>query len=239
MTTQRDWGFKTRAMHAGARPDPQTGARAVPIYQTSSFVFTDTADAANLFALQKYGSIYSRIANPTVAVFEERLANLEGGHRRRRDRQRPVRGVRHLRRPRGRRRPHRRGGEPLRRHVHPAGRDDAPFRREHHLRARDGPGRLRGGDHPADEGDLLRGHRQPVRRGRRPRAGWRTSRTPPASRSWSTRRWPRPTCAARSSTAPTSSCTRRRSSSAGTARRSAGWSSSRVASTGPTASSRS
>jgi O-acetylhomoserine (thiol)-lyase len=79
MSTQRDWGFRTRAVHAGARPDPHTGARAVPIYQTSSFVFTDTADAANLFALQKYGSIYSRIANPTVAVFEERLANLEGG----------------------------------------------------------------------------------------------------------------------------------------------------------------
>ena len=77
--TERDWGFRTRALHAGARPDPATGARAVPIYQTTSFVFEDTADAANLFALQKYGSIYSRIANPTVAAFEERIANLEGG----------------------------------------------------------------------------------------------------------------------------------------------------------------
>jgi O-acetylhomoserine (thiol)-lyase len=77
--TDRDWGFRTRALHAGARPDPATGARAVPIYQTTSFVFEDTADAANLFALQKYGSIYSRIANPTVATFEERIANLEGG----------------------------------------------------------------------------------------------------------------------------------------------------------------
>ena len=77
--TERDWGFRTRALHAGARPDPATGARAVPIYQTTSFVFEDTADAANLFALQKYGSIYSRIANPTVATFEERIANLEGG----------------------------------------------------------------------------------------------------------------------------------------------------------------
>src|SRR5688572_29648006 len=75
----RDWGLRTRAIHAGARPDPATGARAVPIYQTTSFVFEDTADAANLFALQKYGSIYSRIANPTVATFEERIANLEGG----------------------------------------------------------------------------------------------------------------------------------------------------------------
>ncbi|HEY0397224.1 MAG TPA: O-acetylhomoserine aminocarboxypropyltransferase/cysteine synthase family protein, partial [Acidimicrobiia bacterium] len=58
--------------------DPTTGARAVPIYQTTSFVFEDTADAADLFALQKYGNIYSRIANPTVASFEERLASLEG-----------------------------------------------------------------------------------------------------------------------------------------------------------------
>jgi len=75
----RTWGFRTRAVHAGARPDPTTGARAVPIYQTTSFVFEDAADAADLFALQKYGNIYSRIANPTVAAFEERMASLEGG----------------------------------------------------------------------------------------------------------------------------------------------------------------
>jgi O-acetylhomoserine (thiol)-lyase len=72
-------GFRTRAVHAGGRPDPTTGARAVPIYQTSSFVFGDTAEAADLFALQTYGHIYSRISNPTVAAFEERLATLEGG----------------------------------------------------------------------------------------------------------------------------------------------------------------
>ncbi|MFC5060677.1 O-acetylhomoserine aminocarboxypropyltransferase/cysteine synthase family protein [Actinomycetospora atypica] len=74
----RPWGFATRAVHAGAVPDDAVGARAVPIYQSTSFVFTDTADAANLFALQKYGNIYSRIANPTVAAFEERVASLEG-----------------------------------------------------------------------------------------------------------------------------------------------------------------
>ncbi len=73
------WGFRTRAVHAGNRPDPATGARAVPIYQTTSFVFEDAADAADLFALQKYGNIYTRIANPTVAAFEERMASLEGG----------------------------------------------------------------------------------------------------------------------------------------------------------------
>ncbi|TNC22505.1 O-acetylhomoserine aminocarboxypropyltransferase/cysteine synthase family protein [Amycolatopsis alkalitolerans] len=77
--TERSWGFRTRALHAGGSPDPATGARAVPIYQTTSFVFEDAADAANLFALQKYGNVYSRIGNPTVAAFEERLASLEGG----------------------------------------------------------------------------------------------------------------------------------------------------------------
>jgi O-acetylhomoserine (thiol)-lyase len=76
--SDRQWGFRTRAVHAGGRPDPTTGARAVPIYQTTSFVFEDTADAADLFALQKYGNIYTRIANPTVASFEERVASLEG-----------------------------------------------------------------------------------------------------------------------------------------------------------------
>ncbi|WP_250445369.1 O-acetylhomoserine aminocarboxypropyltransferase/cysteine synthase family protein [Actinotalea sp. C106] len=76
---ERRWGFRTRALHAGGVPDAATGARAVPIYQTTSFVFNDTADAANLFALQKYGNIYSRIGNPTVAAFEERMASLEGG----------------------------------------------------------------------------------------------------------------------------------------------------------------
>ena len=75
----RQWGFRTRSLHAGAQPDPTTGARAVPIYQSTSFVFEDTADAADLFALQKFGMIYSRIANPTTSAFEERMASLEGG----------------------------------------------------------------------------------------------------------------------------------------------------------------
>jgi O-acetylhomoserine (thiol)-lyase len=73
------FGFRTRSVHAGGRPDATTGARAVPIYQTTSFVFEDALDASTLFALQKFGNIYSRIANPTVAVFEERMASLEGG----------------------------------------------------------------------------------------------------------------------------------------------------------------
>ncbi len=77
--TDHEFGFRTRALHAGATPDATTGARAVPIYQTTSFIFEDTKDAASLFALQKFGNIYSRIGNPTVAAFEERIASLEGG----------------------------------------------------------------------------------------------------------------------------------------------------------------
>lgn len=72
-------GFDTLAIHAGARPDPTTGARTTPIYQSASFVFEDTAHAASLFNLEIPGHIYSRISNPTVAVFEQRVAALEGG----------------------------------------------------------------------------------------------------------------------------------------------------------------
>jgi len=75
----REFGFETRQVHAGQRPDPNTGARAVPIFQTTSYVFEDPESAAAYFNLQEYGNTYSRIMNPTVAVFEERVANLEGG----------------------------------------------------------------------------------------------------------------------------------------------------------------
>ena len=71
--------LSTQALHAGQVPDPTTGARAVPIYQTTSFVFKDSDHAANLFALKEFGNIYTRIMNPTQAVFEERIAALEGG----------------------------------------------------------------------------------------------------------------------------------------------------------------
>jgi O-acetylhomoserine (thiol)-lyase len=72
-------GFATRAIHAGQRPDPTTGARAMPIYQTTSYVFEDVDSAAAYFNLQEYGNTYARIMNPTVAAFEERVASLEGG----------------------------------------------------------------------------------------------------------------------------------------------------------------
>jgi O-acetylhomoserine (thiol)-lyase len=74
-----EFGFATRALHAGQRPDPYTGARAVPIYQTVAYVFEDVASAAATFDLQEYGNTYARVMNPTVAVLEERVADLEGG----------------------------------------------------------------------------------------------------------------------------------------------------------------
>jgi O-acetylhomoserine (thiol)-lyase len=73
----KEFGFDTRSIHAGQRPEPYTGARAVPIFQTTSYVFEDPDSAAAYFNLQEYGNTYSRIMNPTVAVFEERVANLE------------------------------------------------------------------------------------------------------------------------------------------------------------------
>ena len=79
MEESRRFGFETRQVHAGQRPDPNTGARAVPIYQTTSYVFEDPESAAAYFNLQEYGNTYSRIMNPTLAAFEDRVANLEGG----------------------------------------------------------------------------------------------------------------------------------------------------------------
>ena len=70
-------GFETRQIHAGQQPDPTTGARALPIYQTTSYVFNSTEHAANLFALKELGNIYTRIMNPTQAVVEERIAALD------------------------------------------------------------------------------------------------------------------------------------------------------------------
>ena len=79
MTTERSFGFSTRQLHAGQQPDPTTGSRAVPIYQTTSFQFNDTDHAARLFALEEFGNIYTRIMNPTTDVLEQRVAALEGG----------------------------------------------------------------------------------------------------------------------------------------------------------------
>src|SRR6202451_1919771 len=77
--TPRNFGFNTRALHAGHVPDAASNARAVPIYQTTSYVFNNSDHAATLVGLQTFGNIYTRIMNPTTAVFEERMASLEGG----------------------------------------------------------------------------------------------------------------------------------------------------------------
>ena len=79
MTQQPHWSFETRQIHAGQEPDPATGARALPIYQTTSFVFPDAGVAADRFALKDLGPIYTRIGNPTQQVVEDRIASLEGG----------------------------------------------------------------------------------------------------------------------------------------------------------------
>jgi O-acetylhomoserine (thiol)-lyase len=79
MSSERQLGFSTRQLHAGQQPDPTTGSRAVPIYQTTSYQFRDSEHAANLFALRELGNIYTRIMNPTTDVLEQRLASLEGG----------------------------------------------------------------------------------------------------------------------------------------------------------------
>src|SRR5512135_3824352 len=75
----REFGFETLCLHAGQIPDAQTGSRAVPIYQTTSYVFDSAEHAASLFNLQTFGNVYTRLSNPTTAVFEERVAALEGG----------------------------------------------------------------------------------------------------------------------------------------------------------------
>lgn len=79
MAAERQFGFSTRALHAGTPPDPSNGARAMPIYMSTSYVFDSTEHAAELYSLRSYGNIYTRISNPTVAAFEEKIASLEGG----------------------------------------------------------------------------------------------------------------------------------------------------------------
>jgi len=79
MSDISNWGFETKQIHVGGDPDPATGARAVPIYQTTSYEFRDAEHAANLFALAEVGNIYTRIMNPTQAALEARLNALEGG----------------------------------------------------------------------------------------------------------------------------------------------------------------
>ena len=80
MTNNKNYGLATLGVRAGQTPDPATGAQAVPIYQTTSYVFKDSDEAARRFALQEFGQIYSRLTNPTSDVFEARIAAIEGGN---------------------------------------------------------------------------------------------------------------------------------------------------------------
>ena len=129
------YGFETRAIHAGAAPDPTTGARTTPIFQTTAYVFDDVDHAASLFNLHNFGYIYSRLTNPTVAVLEERVASLEGGRAAVRRRVRPCGAVPDLRHDDGAGRRVRRLAQSLRRladAVRPVVQEawlDLPFRR--------------------------------------------------------------------------------------------------------------
>ena len=236
----RDWGMRTRAIHAGARPDPTTGARAVPIYQTTSFVFEDTEDAADLFALQKYGNIYTRLGQPDRG----RVRGADRDAWRAGSAPSPPAPARRPRRCCSRscatRGDHIVASQrALRRHLHAAERDAAPARHRDDVRRRPTT-RTRS---PPRSSPAARSsstpRSSPTRRARSPTSRrWRRSRTTRACRSRSTRRSPRPTCAGRWTSAPTSSCTRRPSTSAATAPRSAARSSTPAASRGTTATSR-
>ena len=175
--------FETLAIHAGAQPDPATGARATPIYQTTSFVFDDVDHAASLFGLQQFGNIYTRIMNPTQAVLEERVAALEGGtaalavasgHAAQ------LIVFQTLMQP----------GRRVRRLAQALWRLDQPVRpRLQVVRLAGEVGRsrgrleLRGGDHRQDQGDLHRIDRQSRRRRRRHRRHRRDRPASTASRS--------------------------------------------------------
>ena len=180
----RQFGFETRMLHAGHVPDALTGARAVPIYQTTSYVFDDADTAAQLFELKQYGNIYTRIGNPTTAVLRGAPRVARERHRRRGGRERhgrPVRGPHDAalagRRDRG-------VLAPLRRHRHPAhphlpeALDQRPVRRPDAARA------LGAGDHATHPRALRRDGRQPAGQHPRPRAarGTRAAAPDPAHR---------------------------------------------------------
>ena len=159
------WGFETRQIHAGTEPDPATGARAVPIYQTTSYEFRDTQHAANLFALAEIGNIYTRIMNPTQAVVEARVAALEGGVGALGHLQRPGRRDAVDPQPRRGRRPHRVVAVALRRHLQPAALHAAQARHRGHLRRRPRRPRRVARRHPPEhQGVLRRDARQPQER---------------------------------------------------------------------------
>ncbi len=216
-------GLGTKALHAGQQPDPTTGSRAMPIHQTTSYVFKSTEHAANLFALKEMGWIYTRLMNPTTDVFEQRMAALDGG-------------IGALALSSGQQaiavalfnlvhagRAHRFGGRALRRHDHAvrpdvqAAGDRRDLRRRHRTR-RTSP-RADSAQHP---GGVHRVAGQSEERRARLPGDRRGRPTSTACRWCATTRCSRRSCSGRSTTASTLPSTARRSSSAGTARASAG-----------------
>ena len=213
----RKFGFETLCLHAGQIPDPATGARAAPIYQTTSFVFDSAEHAASLFNLQTFGNVYSRISNPTVAVFEERMAAIENGRAAlacATGQAAEATAILTLCK----------GGD----HIVSAstlyggthtllGRESEEAGHRDDLR-RSG----RSGEFPQSDQSRTPSCSTPKRSATRSSTSstsrrWRRSRTRPRSRWWSTTPCPRPTCAGRSTGARTSWCTRPPSTSAATA----------------------
>ena len=160
-------GFDTLALHAGAAPDPATGARAVPIHLTTSFVFESSEHAASLFNMERSGHVYSRISNPTNAVLEERVAALEGGSGAIATASGPGGAAPGDRDHRRRRLAHRRLERALRRLAQPAPLHAVALRHRDDLRRARRHRRLAGGDPARDQAAVRRDARQP--RPRRPR----------------------------------------------------------------------
>ena len=206
--SERIPGFSTLAVHAGAQPDPTTGARATPIYQTTSYVFDSVDHAASLFGLQTFGNIYTRIGNPTTAVLEERVAALEGGTAGLAAASGHAAQVLVVSLPAA-------AGRRVRRLEKALWRLDQPVQprlQEFRLERRVGRPRrhrlVRARHLAEDQGDLHRVDRQSRRRRHRHGGGGADRASAPACPTSSTTRWRRLICASRSSTAPTSSCIR-------------------------------
>ena len=208
MSEQDPYGFETLAIHAGAAPDPTTGARATPIYRTTSFVFDDVDHAAALFNLQRFGNIYSPITESHGLGARGADRSTRGRHRRLRRRERPCRPVHRLPEPDAAGRRDRLLDQALRRLDHPAQRDFSQVRLAGALRR---PDQARA----SSRRRYASGPRRFLSRAPRTRTAWSatSNRSPPsrtrrAFRSSSTTPCRRPICASRSGTAPTSWCTR-------------------------------
>ena len=176
------FGFDTLAVHAGQRPDPTTGARAMPIYQTTSFVFEDTEHAAELFALQRFGNIYTRIMNPTTGGLRGADGLARRRRRRARGRVRAGRAVHRAGHDARCRRSDRLRQHALRRHLHPVRCHPAPLGHRHRLRRPRRSRELPARDHAENPGALRRDDRQPAHQRARHRGASPRSRTRPMSR---------------------------------------------------------